>query len=200
MGKVLIIEDEVSIAELERDYLEISGFEVDISTDGKEGLEKALSEDYELVLLDLMLPGVDGYEICKQIRAMREIPIIIVSAKKNDIDKIRGLGLGADDYMTKPFSPSELVARVKAHIGRYDRLVGVSSSDKDIIEIRDLKIDASSRRVWGYGNEKTLKKKSKRLRKDVSVYMYEFGNIKKDKLPVYPNYMCHRWMLINDRI
>ena len=156
MGKVLIIEDEVSIAELERDYLEISGFEVDISTDGKEGLEKALSEDYELVLLDLMLPGVNGYEICKQIRAMREIPIIIVSAKKNDIDKIRGLGLGADDYMTKPFSPSELVARVKAHIGRYDRLVGVSSSDKDIIEIRDLRIDASSRRVWGYGNEKTL--------------------------------------------
>ena len=156
MGKVLIIEDEVSIAELERDYLEISGFEVDISTDGKGGLEKALSEDYELVLLDLMLPGVDGYEICKQIRAMREIPIIIVSAKKNDIDKIRGLGLGADDYMTKPFSPSELVARVKAHIGRYDRLVGVSSSDKDIIEIRDLRIDVSSRRVWGYGNEKTL--------------------------------------------
>ena len=156
MGKVLIIEDEVSIAELERDYLEISGFEVDISTNGKEGLERALSEDYELLLLDLMLPGMDGYEICKQVRAVKEIPIIMVSAKKNDIDKIRGLGLGADDYMTKPFSPSELVARVKAHIGRYDRLAGVAASDKDIIEIRDLKIDAGSRRVWGYGNEKTF--------------------------------------------
>ena len=135
MGKVLIIEDEVSIAELERDYLEISGFEVDISTDGKEGLGRALNEDYELVLLDLMLPGVDGYEICKQ---------------------IRGLGLGADDYMTKPFSPSELVARVKAHINRYDRLAGVLTANKDIVEIRDLKIDAGSRRVWGYGEEKTL--------------------------------------------
>ena len=89
--KVLIIEDEVSIAELERDYLEISGFEVDISTNGKEGLERALSEDYELLLLDLMLPGMDGYEICKQVRVVKEIPIIMVSAKKNDIDKIRGL-------------------------------------------------------------------------------------------------------------
>ena len=151
MGKVLIIEDEVSIAELERDYLEISGFEVDISTDGKEGLEKALSEDYDLVLLDLMLPGLDGYEICRRIRATKEIPIVMVSAKKNDIDKIRGLGLGADDYMTKPFSPSELVARVKAHINRYDRLAGVSAANRDIIEVRELKIDSSSRRVWSYG-------------------------------------------------
>ena len=141
MGKVLIIEDEVSIAELERDYLEISGFEVDISTDGKEGLDKALSEDYDLVLLDLMLPGLDGYEICRRIRATKEIPIVMVSAKKNDIDKIRGLGLGADDYMTKPFSPSELVARVKAHITRYDRLAGVAAANRDIIEIRELKID-----------------------------------------------------------
>ena len=148
MGKVLIIEDEVSIAELERDYLEISGFEVDISTDGKEGLDKALSEDYDLVLLDLMLPGLDGYEICRRIRATKEIPIVMVSAKKNDIDKIRGLGLGADDYMTKPFSPSELVARVKAHITRYDRLAGVAAANRDIIEIRELKIDSSSRRVW----------------------------------------------------
>lgn len=156
MGKVLIIEDEVSIAELERDYLEISGFEVDISTDGKEGLDKALSEDYDLVLLDLMLPGLDGYEICRRIRATKEIPIVMVSAKKNDIDKIRGLGLGADDYMTKPFSPSELVARVKAHITRYDRLAGVAVANRDIIEIRELKIDSSSRRVWSYDKERTL--------------------------------------------
>lgn len=156
MGKVLIIEDEVSIAELERDYLEISGFEVDISTDGKKGLDKALSEDYDLVLLDLMLPGLDGYEICRRIRATKEIPIVMVSAKKNDIDKIRGLGLGADDYMTKPFSPSELVARVKAHITRYDRLAGVAAANRDIIEIRELKIDSSSRRVWSYDKERTL--------------------------------------------
>lgn len=156
MGKVLIIEDEVSIAELERDYLEISSFEVDISTDGKEGLDKALSEDYDLVLLDLMLPGLDGYEICRRIRATKEIPIVMVSAKKNDIDKIRGLGLGADDYMTKPFSPSELVARVKAHITRYDRLAGVAAANRDIIEIRELKIDSSSRRVWSYDKERTL--------------------------------------------
>ena len=156
MGKVLIIEDEVSIAELERDYLEISGFEVYISTDGKEGLDKALSEDYDLVLLDLMLPGLDGYEICRRIRATKEIPIVMVSAKKNDIDKIRGLGLGADDYMTKPFSPSELVARVKAHITRYDRLAGVAAANRDIIEIRELKIDSSSRRVWSYDKERTL--------------------------------------------
>lgn len=156
MGKVLIIEDEVSIAELERDYLEISGFEVDILTDGKEGLDKALSEDYDLVLLDLMLPGLDGYEICRRIRATKEIPIVMVSAKKNDIDKIRGLGLGADDYMTKPFSPSELVARVKAHITRYDRLAGVAAANRDIIEIRELKIDSSSRRVWSYDKERTL--------------------------------------------
>ena len=121
MGKVLIIEDEVSIAELERDYLEISGFEVDISTDGKEGLEKALSEDYELLLLDLMLPGMDGYEICKQVRAVKEIPIIMVSAKKNDIDKIRGLGLGADDYMTKPFNILEVKARIKAILRRNEK-------------------------------------------------------------------------------
>ena len=156
MGKVLIIEDEVSIAELERDYLEISSFEVDISTDGKEGLDKALSEDYDLVLLDLMLPGLDGYEICRRIRATKEIPIVMVSAKKNDIDKIRGLGLGADDYMTKPFSPSELVARVKAHITRYDRLAGFAAANRDIIEIRELKIDSSSRRVWSYDKERTL--------------------------------------------
>ena len=103
-----------------------------------------------------MLPGLDGYEICRRIRATKEIPIVMVSAKKNDIDKIRGLGLGADDYMTKPFSPSELVARVKAHITRYDRLAGFAAANRDIIEIRELKIDSSSRRVWSYDKERTL--------------------------------------------
>ena len=121
MSKILIIEDEEVIAELEKDYLELSGFEVEIRNNGKDGLEAALNDDFSLVILDLMLPEMDGFEVCKRIREERNIPIIMVSAKKDDIDKIRGLGLGADDYMTKPFSPSELVARVKAHLARYDR-------------------------------------------------------------------------------
>ena len=118
MSKILIIEDEESIAELERDYLEISSYEVTICNDGEKGLKEALDNEYDLYILDLMLPGIDGFEICKAIRNKKNTPIIMVSAKKDDIDKIRGLGLGADDYMTKPFSPSELVARVKAHLAR----------------------------------------------------------------------------------
>ena len=124
MSKILIVEDEIAIAELEKDYLELSGFEVEVANDGKMGLFKALKEDFDLFILDLMLPGVDGFEICRQIRSEKNTPIIMVSAKKDDIDKIRGLGLGADDYVTKPFSPSELVARVKAHLSRYERLIG----------------------------------------------------------------------------
>ena len=118
MSKILIVEDEETIAELEKDYLELSGFEVEIETDGTKGLERALAEDFDLFILDLMLPGTDGFEICKRVRAEKNTPILMVSAKKDDIDKIRGLGLGADDYITKPFSPSELVARVKAHLAR----------------------------------------------------------------------------------
>lgn len=124
MSKILIVEDEETIADLEKDYLELSGFEVEVANDGDSGLEKALQEEYDLLILDLMLPGVDGFEICRKVRDEKNTPIIMVSAKKDDIDKIRGLGLGADDYMTKPFSPSELVARVKAHLARYDRLIG----------------------------------------------------------------------------
>ncbi len=120
MSRILIIEDEEAIADLEKDYLELSGFEVIIKNTGDEGLKTALEENFDLIVLDLMLPGIDGFEICKKIREVKNIPIIMVSAKKDDIDKIRGLGLGADDYMTKPFSPSELVARVKAHMARYD--------------------------------------------------------------------------------
>lgn len=156
VGKILIIEDETSIAELERDYLEISGFEVDIANDGEEGIDKALNGEYELILLDLMLPGMDGYEICKEIRKTEETPIMMVSAKKDDIDKIRGLGMGADDYMIKPFSPSEMVARVKAHIGRYERLVGSKLPKKNMVEIRDLKMDLNSRKAWVNDNEKNL--------------------------------------------
>ena len=156
MSKILIVEDEIAIAELEKDYLELSGFEVAVSNDGKKGLHKALTEDYDLFILDLMLPGVDGFEICRQIRSEKNTPIIMVSAKKDDIDKIRGLGLGADDYMTKPFSPSELVARVKAHRARYDRLTGSSLEKNKEIEIRGLKIDTTARRVWINGVEKTF--------------------------------------------
>ena len=155
MSKILIVEDEIAIAELEKDYLELSGFEVEVSNDGKVGLYKALNEDFDLFILDLMLPGVDGFEICRQIRSEKNTPIIMVSAKKDDIDKIRGLGLGADDYMTKPFSPSELVARVKAHLARYDRLTGSSVEKNKVIEIRGLKIDTTARRVWINGVEKT---------------------------------------------
>ena len=124
--KILIVEDELEIAELEKDYLELSGFDVDIEGDGTKGLEMATGTDYNLIVLDLMLPGTDGFEICKKIREVKDIPILMVSARKDDIDKIRGLGLGADDYMTKPFSPSELVARVNAHLARYERLLGSS--------------------------------------------------------------------------
>ena len=154
MSKVLIVEDEVAIADLEKDYLELSGFEVEIETSGEIGLSRALSEEFDMFLLDLMLPGVDGFEICKKIREVKNTPILMVSAKKDDIDKIRGLGLGADDYITKPFSPSELVARVKAHLARYERLIGSNQPENDLIEIRGIKIDKTARRVWVNDEEK----------------------------------------------
>ena len=159
MSKILIIEDEEAIADLEKDYLELSGFEVEIQNNGDVGLQEALSKDFDLIILDLMLPGMDGFEVCKRIRDEKNVPIIMVSAKKDDIDKIRGLGMGADDYMTKPFSPSELVARVKAHMARYDRLVGSSPKSNDIVEIRGLRIDKTARRVYVDGEEKNFTNK-----------------------------------------
>ena len=153
-GKILIVEDETAIAELEKDYLELSGFDVTIEAAGDTGLVRALKEDFNLIILDLMLPGVDGFEICRKIRESKNIPVIMVSARKDDIDKIRGLGLGADDYMTKPFSPSELVARVKAHLARYERLIGSGSKENEGIEIRGIKIDKTARRVYVNGEEK----------------------------------------------
>ena len=156
MSKILIIEDEESIAELEKDYLELSGFEVEIAGDGDTGLDRALNEEFDLIILDLMLPGTDGFDICRRVREVKNTPIIMVSAKKEDIDKIRGLGLGADDYMTKPFSPSEMVARVKAHLARYERLIGSGMPANDVIEIRGLKIDKTARRVWVNGEEKNF--------------------------------------------
>lgn len=155
-NSILIIEDEVSIAELEKDYLELSGFEVKIETTGDKGLETALAEDFDLIILDLMLPNLDGFEVCRAIREKKDIPILLVSAKREDIDKIRGLGLGADDYITKPFSPSELVARVKAHMARYERLVGSNIHKNEVIEIRGIKIDKTARRVYVNGEEKTF--------------------------------------------
>lgn len=156
MSRILIIEDEEAIADLEKDYLELSDFEVEIEHTGNKGLEKALNGNFDLVILDLMLPEMDGFEVCKKIREEKNIPILMVSAKKDDIDKIRGLGLGADDYMTKPFSPSELVARVKAHMARYDRLVGSTQKANDIVEIRGIRIDKTARRVYVDGEEKTF--------------------------------------------
>ena len=156
MSRILIIEDEEAIADLEKDYLELSGFEVEIENRGDTGLVRAMKEEFDLIILDLMLPEVDGFDICRQVREEKNTPIIMVSAKKDDIDKIRGLGLGADDYMTKPFSPSELVARVKAHMERYNRLVGSNVHKNDVIEIRGIKIDKTARRVWVNGEETTF--------------------------------------------
>ena len=154
MQKILIIEDELEIAELEKDYLEINGFQVTLEYTGDSGLQRATTESFDLIILDLMLPGIDGFEICKEIRKSQNIPILMVSAKKDDIDKIRGLGLGADDYMTKPFSPNELVARVKAHLSRYDRLINNETQNKNVIEIRGIRINKDARRVYVNGEEK----------------------------------------------
>ncbi|MFG6379065.1 MAG: response regulator transcription factor [Lachnospiraceae bacterium] len=154
--KILIVEDEESIAELEKDYLEINGFEMVIETEGTSALKRTDEEEFDMFILDLMLPGIDGFEICKNIREKSDKPVLMVSAKKDDIDKIRGLGLGADDYVTKPFSPSELVARVNAHMARYERLIGRKEELNDIIEIRGVKIDKTARRVYVNDEEKML--------------------------------------------
>ncbi len=151
MKKILIIEDDESIAELEKDYLEITGFTTEIAQDGVRGLELALNEEFDLILLDVMLPGKDGFKVCQEIRAVKEIPILMVTAKKEDIYKIQGLGIGADDYIVKPFSPSELVARVNAHISRYERLTSLeksNDSDKSSIVIGRIKILLKARRVF----------------------------------------------------
>lgn len=155
MPKILIIEDERIIAELERDYLEVNGFESDIATTGEKGLELAMTQTYNLILLDLMLPGMDGFELCKKLRETLDIPILMVTARKEDIDKIRGFDRGADDYIVKPFNPNELVARVKAHISRYDRLIH-REHQQDDLQISGLLIQSESRRVIVNGEEKTL--------------------------------------------
>ncbi|QZY54558.1 response regulator transcription factor [Crassaminicella profunda] len=159
MKKILIVEDDISIAELERDYLEINGFSVEIENTGIKGMNRAKKEKFDLIILDLMLPEMDGFQICKELRDTLDIPILMVSAKGEGIDKIRGLGLGADDYITKPFSPNELVARVKAHLKRYERLTNKDRKENEIIEMNGLSIDAYSRRVYVNNKEVNLASK-----------------------------------------
>ena len=148
--KILIIEDDDDIAGIEKDFLEMNGFQAEIEADGIKGAERALSGEFALVLLDLMLPGKDGMTICREIREKIDIPILMVSARIDDIDKVHGLGFGADDYITKPFSPAEVVARVKSHIARYQRLTGNTSPVKQAaaIDFGWLKIDHKARRVF----------------------------------------------------
>lgn len=150
MKKILIIEDDLNIQGIEKDYLEANSFNVSTAADGETGLKMALSGDFDLILLDIMLPKIDGLEVCRKIRAEKDIPILLVSAKKEDLDKIKGLGFGADDYIVKPFSPGELVARVIAHISRYNRLTAKekkNTDDKDIT-IGALKLEKASRRAY----------------------------------------------------
>lgn len=157
MSKILIIEDTTGIAELERDYFEANGFEVDMCADGKEGLDAALANDYSLIICDVMLPSMDGFQIVREVRAVKEIPILMVTAKTEEIDKIRGLGLGVDDYIVKPFSPNELVARAKAHIARFERLTSqVKKEEKQVIVCDELEIQLDRRRVTVGGTEVVL--------------------------------------------
>ena len=154
MARILIIEDDIEIASLERDYLQIADFETELAKDGAEGLKIAQGGGFDLIILDIMLPGLDGFSVLKELRENSDIPVILLSAKSEDIDKIRGLGLGADDYMQKPFSPGELVARVKAHLARFERLTsGNSKPEKLKIAVRGLEIDREDRRVFVHGNE-----------------------------------------------
>lgn len=163
MQKILIIEDDDAIAAIERDYLMIDHFEVEISPDGRSGMEKALQGSFDLILLDLMLPGIDGFTICRRLRESLDIPILMVTARREDIDKIRGLGLGADDYIEKPFSPSVLVARVKAHLAQYARLKDTSQTVATEISIGSIRISINTHRVYVNNSEIELKNKEYEL-------------------------------------
>ena len=163
MSRILIIEDEEAIADLEKDYLELSGFEVEIENDGESGLKRALEEEFDLFILDLMLPGLDGFTVCRRLRETLDIPILMVTARQEDIDKIKGLGMGADDYITKPFSPSVLVARIKANLAQYARLKGDGGAEKPNIQMGDILLQESTRRVFVSGEEVELKNKEYEL-------------------------------------
>ena len=162
MSSILVVEDDDAIAQLERDYLHMSGFEVDIASDGPSGLEAALHGGYELVILDVMLPGMDGFEVCRCLREVTDVPIVMVTARREDMDKIRGLGMGADDYVEKPFSPSVLVARVRAHLSRYERLTG-SAGKRSAVTLGDLELDTAARRLRVRGEEVDLKNREYEL-------------------------------------
>lgn len=170
MDRILIIEDDEAIAQLESDYLSVNGFLCDIAERGTKGLELALTNDYSLIIIDIMLPGMDGFEICRKIREKKQLPVIFLSAKNDEIDKIRGLGTGADDYMTKPFSPNELVARVRAHISRYRRLTGINTNA--VIDAGDIVINTESRTVTIPGGEPSLTAKEY----DLLVYLAQNPN------------------------
>ncbi|MDD6728947.1 MAG: response regulator transcription factor [Eubacteriales bacterium] len=158
MSKVLIVEDDMNILRLESDYLQANGFDTETATDGKAGLELALNGDFDLILLDVMLPEINGFEICKKIRQQKNIPVIFVTAKREEIDKITGLGFGADDYIVKPFSPGELVARVKAHITRYEMLTN-SVDNADTLCVDNLKMNKASGQTFVGDKEISLTKK-----------------------------------------
>lgn len=171
---VLIVEDDKYIADLEKDYLEVNGYGVVTETDGISGMEKALSEDFSLIILDLMLPGADGFKVCRCIREKKDTPIIIVTAKKEDIDKIKGFGLGIDDYIVKPFSPSELVARVTAHIERYERLTSKAHyNPRETLNIGKLTVDKNARRIFVDGKEVIFTHKEY----DLLVFLAENPNV-----------------------
>ena len=161
MKRILIVEDDLSIAELQKDYLELEGFKVKICTDGVAGLNEAKENKFDLIILDVMLPKISGLDILRSIQENKDIPVLLVSAKKEEIDKIKGLSLGADDYITKPFSPGELVARVKSHIDNYERMKNKFSNvakSEDLV-IRGLKIQKNSRQVFINGREISLAQK-----------------------------------------
>ncbi len=157
MKRILIVEDEKTISELQKDYLEINGFEAEIKHNGHEGLERALTSDFDLIVLDVMLPGLDGFAVCKKIREVKEVPILMVTARVEEIDLIRGLGLGADDYIFKPFNPNQLVARVKSHLARYERLVSLHEQPTELTTIGRLCVDHTARSIQLDGVEIQLR-------------------------------------------
>lgn len=162
MAKILVIEDDAAIAAIERDYLEIEGFEVELTADGRVGLERGLEGNFDLILLDLMLPGMDGFAVCRKLREKINIPILMVTARQEDIDKIRGLGLGADDYIEKPFSPGVLVARVKANLAQYERILGAEKAPAEIV-LGGIRLNTGTHRVFVEGQEVELKNKEYEL-------------------------------------
>lgn len=157
--RVLIVEDDEDISMIEEAYLEAAGFETRIVSDGEKVLNLLKQESFDLVLLDLMLPGKSGYEVCREVRDKIDIPILMVTARTESVDKIRGLGLGADDYIAKPFDPAELVARVNANLRQYDRMLkrtlGERVEEPREIKIGDLRILVHSWKI--YKGDKEIK-------------------------------------------